>query len=253
MQVARNRPRLRCAGPARRRGALRPGYAGFTYLGVLFLVTLTGLGLTALASLWSSASIRDKEAELLFVGQQFERAIASYVEQAPGGVKEFPRSLDELLEDPRWPGVRRHLRKIYVDPMTGQREWGLIVQGDRIAGVHSLSQAKPRKRAGFDKRFEEFAQAQDYTQWRFTYRPAHATGQQTGATAAAAPAAATATPPSPGAGVVPAEGPAQAQECARVHEIERRSCENRFRLPGSRAREDCLQRAQARFGSCASG
>ena len=233
--------------------SVQPRCAGFTYLGVLFAVVIAGFGLASVATVWSTASQRDKEAQLLFAGQQFERAIASYFENGPGGTKEFPGSLADLLEDPRWPAVRRHLRRIYVDPMTGQAEWGLVKQGEQIVGVHSLSPAKPLKHAGFDHRFEEFAQAEDYTQWRFTYRPAVAQGQRAPGPGSAPQPGPVPLQPSPGIGVLPPTDTAQVEDCNRVYDLERRSCENRFRIPGSRAKEECLQRAEARRGNCGAG
>jgi type II secretory pathway pseudopilin PulG len=49
---------------------------GFTYVGLLLAVALAGVALAAAGMLWSTTAKRDKEAELLFVGDQFRRAIA---------------------------------------------------------------------------------------------------------------------------------------------------------------------------------
>ena len=58
--------------------------------------------------------------------------------------------LEELLQDPRYPDIRRYLRKIYLDPMTGSAEWGLVTgPGGEIYGVHSLSGDEPLKKANF--------------------------------------------------------------------------------------------------------
>ena len=56
--------------------------------------------------------LREKERDLLFVGDQFRRAIGEYYEKAPGGVKVYPKKLEDLLRDNRYPGVQRWLRKI---------------------------------------------------------------------------------------------------------------------------------------------
>src|SRR5450432_3015161 len=75
----------------------RVGLAGgFTYLGVLFLMVLMGLGLAAVADVWHMSSQRDKEVELLFIGSQFRNAITRYSEISPGNdakKKEFPQKL----------------------------------------------------------------------------------------------------------------------------------------------------------------
>ncbi|MBC5784453.1 type II secretion system protein [Ramlibacter sp. USB13] len=142
---------------------------GFTYVGLLLLVAMSSAALAAAGTLWSLESRRDKEAELLFVGAQFTQAITSFRERTPAGqMQRFPRDLEELVEDKRWPTPRRHLRRIYVDPMTGLREWGLIAApGGGVQGVHSLSPDAPLKRANFAPEHEEFAVATSYREWRF--------------------------------------------------------------------------------------
>jgi hypothetical protein len=91
---------------------------------------------------------RAKEAELLFIGGEYKRAIAGYYGSTPGALKQLPKRLEDLLRDSRYPVVRRHLRKIYVDPMTGRSEWGIVATPAGITGVYSLSEREPfRKRA----------------------------------------------------------------------------------------------------------
>jgi len=121
------------------------------------------------ATVWQTIVQREREVELLFVGEQFSRAIESYYRQSPGG-PQLPRSLDDLLLDERFPMVRRHLRRIYRDPMTGSTEWGLVRLGDRIAGIHSLSKDQPIKSAGLDR--PGFAEAKSYEDWKFVFADA---------------------------------------------------------------------------------
>lgn len=154
--------------PARRIG--NRAEAAFTYVGVLLAVALAGAALAAAGVVWSSAAQREREAELLFVGDQYRRAIGSYVDASPGP-KEYPRSLDELLEDRRLPVVRRHLRQPFRDPMTRDIDWGLVRAGERIQGVYSRSGARPIKRAGFAPVDESFAGAASYRDWRFVATP----------------------------------------------------------------------------------
>ena len=67
-----------------------------------------------------------------------------------GRARRAPLRLEELLQDPRHPGIQRYLRKIYLDPMTGSAEWGLITgPGGEIYGVHSLSEDEPLKKSQF--------------------------------------------------------------------------------------------------------
>jgi type II secretory pathway pseudopilin PulG len=145
---------------------------GFTYLGVLFLLALIGMSLAAAGSVWTIESRRVREADLLWVGNQFRSAISSYVRSAPGGAHSYPRELADLIEDQRGPVVVRHLRQIYRDPITGQADWETIRSPDGfILGVASRSQQQPIKTSGFDAADAFFEQAQCYCDWRFVYLP----------------------------------------------------------------------------------
>jgi type II secretory pathway pseudopilin PulG len=124
---------------AARRGAER----GFTYLALLFAVAISGVLLAAAGTVWQTAMQRERELELLFVGAEIERAITLYFETSPGPVRELPRTLADLVEDRRGPVVRRHLRRLYRDPITGG-DWGIVpAPGGRIAGVYSRSDRTP--------------------------------------------------------------------------------------------------------------
>lgn len=145
--------------------------AGFTYIGLLLFVAISGIGLAIAAQVWHTEVQREKEKELLFVGEQFRLAIGSYYENAPDGVKKYPNSLEELLLDTRFPTVKRHLRKIYPDPMTGLPQWGLDKAQERIVGVHSLSAKAPLKKAGFSEQYASFTGVGQLQDWRFVYMP----------------------------------------------------------------------------------
>ncbi|MDB5811367.1 MAG: hypothetical protein JWN94_3489 [Betaproteobacteria bacterium] len=141
---------------------------GFTYLGLLFALALAGVGLALAGVVWHTAGKRAKEQQLLFAGAAIQDAILHYYRNGPNRMREFPRSLQDLVEDQRYVTVERHLRKIYVDPMTGKREWGLITSGEgRIVGVFSQSREAPLKRDNFRDAFAPFAQARHYSDWRF--------------------------------------------------------------------------------------
>jgi type II secretory pathway pseudopilin PulG len=142
--------------------------AGFTYIGLLIFIAIAGLGLAAYAEIASTATQREKEAELLFRGNQFQAAIASYYKKE----SRYPQSLEQLLEDKRYPMPVRHLRKLYVDPMTGQPNWALVeAPGGGVMGVHSLSEEAPRKTGNFSLKNQEFEGAAHYTEWRFVHSP----------------------------------------------------------------------------------
>lgn len=66
----------------------------------------------------------------------------------------------------------RHLRRPYIDPVTGTAEWSLVQAPDGgIAGVHSASLDAPLKSAQFPWRYEEFANAKTYADWKFIHVP----------------------------------------------------------------------------------
>ena len=141
---------------------------GFTYLGVLYLVALMGVLLAVAGQAWHTQAMREREVELLFVGDQYKKAIVRF--HAAGG--RYPRELADLLKDPRQPDTRRYLRKLYPDPVTGKNEWGFLKSADGgIAGVHSLSQDKPFKTAGFRLEYAGFEGKEKYSEWQFALVP----------------------------------------------------------------------------------
>ena len=145
---------------------------GFTYLAILFAVAIAGVLLAVTGINWSQAARREKERELLFVGNQFRQAIALYYERSPGAVKRYPRKLEDLLKDDRQLGIQRYLRKIYIDPMTLKADWGIEVAPDGgVMGVHSLSEAMPLKSANFDYVDLAFEGKTKYADWMFDYSP----------------------------------------------------------------------------------
>jgi type II secretory pathway pseudopilin PulG len=147
--------------------------AGFTYLGLIIFVTIIGLVGAATLKIGALLQRAAAEEELLDIGAAFSAALDSYAAATPQGASPYPPSLKELLKDPRVPGVRRHLRKIFVDPLTGKAEWGVVYLGDGTTGVvavHSLSTAKPLKVANFDSRFAGLDNADTISAWRFKAR-----------------------------------------------------------------------------------
>ncbi|WP_342617569.1 type II secretion system protein [Rhodoferax sp. GW822-FHT02A01] len=87
---------------------------------------------------------RDRENELLRIGQETVHAIALYYTATPGSVKKLPANLEDLLEDRRQIGITRYMREIYPDPTTGKMDWDLVrdKQGG-IRGIRSTNDAAP--------------------------------------------------------------------------------------------------------------
>ena len=154
---------------------------GYIYIWMLFAVMLAGVMLAAAGLVWQTEARREKEQELLFVGDQFRRAIESYYNDSQttgGGAGRYPESLKQLLKDERSPVVKRHLRKIYYDPMTGSHNWGLIRQEDGgIIGIYSFSTEVPIKRTGFPADYAAFENAESYQSWKLTLAASGTGGQ----------------------------------------------------------------------------
>jgi type II secretory pathway pseudopilin PulG len=143
---------------------------GFTYLAILFVVAIMGAGLALVGEVWHTAAVREREVELLYVGNQYRKAIERYYLSGP---RQYPRTRDDLLKDPRKPGTERYLRRLYPDPLTGKDEWGIVKAPDGgIMGVYSLSSDKPLKTAQFRVRDRDFEGATTYSDWKFLYNPA---------------------------------------------------------------------------------
>jgi len=140
-------------------------HSGFAYLFLLFFVALLAITALAMGTVQYYEKTRSDEAELLRIGAEFRAALASY----HNGIEphEFPASLDQLLTDQRSPSTRRHLRKIYFDPITRTQEWGLVIENGRIVGIHSLSEREPLKISGFDPDDAGFEGAKHYSDWVF--------------------------------------------------------------------------------------
>ncbi|MBN9409207.1 MAG: type II secretion system protein [Burkholderiales bacterium] len=141
---------------------------GFTMLVVLAALFILALGSQQVMAVASQQATREREALLQRVGEAYRSAIRSYYESSPGGVKQWPRALDDLLEDRRFVGTHRHLRELYSDPMVRAGTWGVVREpGGGITGVHSLSAGEPIRVV----RDAQGVPARTYADWRFVYEP----------------------------------------------------------------------------------
>lgn len=123
---------------------MRAGQGGFSYLLLLFAVAALGIAAAGSALMWSTLSQTERERELLFIGGEFSRALQRYHDASPVEPKVYPSRLEDLLEDKRHPVPVRHLRRIYIDPITSNRDWGLVVSQGQIRAVHSRSEKVAR-------------------------------------------------------------------------------------------------------------
>lgn len=165
-----------------------PAQRGFTYVALMVFLAIVALGSAMTLEVQSTVGQRDAEKELLAIGGEFNQAFASYYRQTPGGARRFPDRLEDLVEDPRFPGVKRHLRRLYADPLTGRKAWGPIpAPGGGIMGVFSLAEGTPMRTpssmetplapvaaASTPMAGEVLPAGTGYGAWRFGYWPTEA-------------------------------------------------------------------------------
>jgi type II secretory pathway pseudopilin PulG len=159
----------------RKRLAQRPargrGNRGFTYVGLMVMVAIIAIVAAASVQIGAIAQRRMAEEELLAVGLEFKSAVRGYFEATPVGTPSTaPRRLEDLLRDPRYPSVKRYLRKIYDDPLTGKPDWGIVRSTDGgILGVFSKAEGKPIRQDNFPDEFFHFRNKKNYRGWVFVY------------------------------------------------------------------------------------
>src|SRR5262245_23174359 len=89
----------------------RQGQHGYAMAALLVGLSVLAILLTAAMPTWRQLVRRDKEAELIFRGEQYARAIGLFQKKAGPGV--LPSDLDVLID-------QKYLRKKYKDPITGE-------------------------------------------------------------------------------------------------------------------------------------
>jgi type II secretory pathway pseudopilin PulG len=145
---------------------------GFTLLAVLAAMFFLALGTQKVMFVVSQQAQRDREAELLHIGAAFARAIGAYYEASPGSVKRWPANLNDLTDDARFVGLRRHLRQVYFDPISRNQDWGFVTAADGgIRGVYSRSDAAPIRSGGVALMGLSLPPASRYSDWQFVYQP----------------------------------------------------------------------------------
>ncbi len=146
------------------------GDDGFSYPAALLMVVVISISLMTAQKQWSTIMKREKENQLLFRAGQISQAIESYYNNSSDGTSKYPKKLEYLLKDNRHLAVKRHIRKLYKDPMTITGNWGLIYDGvGNIKGVFSLSSEEPIKKGGFPEKYKHFTNRKKYSDWKFIY------------------------------------------------------------------------------------
>jgi type II secretory pathway pseudopilin PulG len=142
---------------------------GFTYVVVLAMILLLSLGLAAMGPSWARESQRERERELLRIGLLYATAIHQYHQVSPGSVKQYPPTLEALLDDRRMVGTYRHLRRLYPDPLDPASPWGVLRAPDGgIRGVFSRSRGVPLRTVPLDLGLLTLPAARSYGEWTFS-------------------------------------------------------------------------------------
>jgi general secretion pathway protein G len=137
---------------------------GVTLVEILVAVAILGIMAAAVAPLARTTLQRNKEIELRRALRQIREAIDAYKTLAESGMitdedvsaMGFPPDLDKLVEGVQLnngdPTKRKFLRRVPIDPMTGDTEWGLRSYQDdwdsrswgreNVFDVYSLSTGK---------------------------------------------------------------------------------------------------------------
>ena len=141
---------------------------GSVFMGMLVTVAVVAVMLMETGTLWSSVLQRERELVLLARGNEIRRAIGLYY--AAGNT--FPKSLEDLVLDRRQPTIKRYLRRVYDDPLTGTADWGVVPgPGETIMGVFSNASGTPFKQSNFAVINQSFTGQGSYQGWVFLYGP----------------------------------------------------------------------------------
>jgi type II secretory pathway pseudopilin PulG len=120
---------------------------GVALMAVLVMVVIMGLGAGIVGTTWKAKVQRSKERELLWRGDQYRKAIASYYGVTRSGP--YPPNLEVLERDPRFLQRVRHIRRFFKDPITGTDFILIKDASGGITGVRSSSDLEPFKQDGF--------------------------------------------------------------------------------------------------------
>ena len=96
------------------------GEAGYTLAIFVMIIAIMGIMMAAAVEIISFQAQREKEAELIFRGQQYVEGIRLYRKK----YGRYPMRMKEL-----WEADPKVLRQKWTDPITGSDKWGIVFQG----------------------------------------------------------------------------------------------------------------------------
>ncbi|GAA5559964.1 type II secretion system protein [Acinetobacter seifertii] len=140
---------------------------GAVYIWMLLLLIFISLGIGRWSVNYATLKQREKEQDLLRVGLIYQNAIFQYYNNSPGGVKDLPEKLEDLLKDPRSLEVRRYMRKLEKDPISQHSFEVVRNSSGKIIGVHSPSDQTTIKKSKFPEKIKYFEGSRTYRDWIF--------------------------------------------------------------------------------------
>ena len=108
---------------------------GYAMVALLVGMAIMAVFLTVALPAWSTAARREKEAELIFRGQQYARAIALFQRKY---ANTFPPNIDILVND-------HFLRKKYKDPMTADGQFQVLYANQQAAAQPNAGGTVPQR------------------------------------------------------------------------------------------------------------
>src|SRR5258705_8631724 len=113
------------------------GQHGYAMVALMVAMSIMAVMMTVAMPTWRQLSQREKEAELVFRGQQYARAIGLFQKKSGPGV--LPPNIDALVDG-------HYLRKKYKDPITGG-DFDVLLAGGASA-TPGASTANPTLQPG---------------------------------------------------------------------------------------------------------
>ena len=126
----------------RYRSSGRNADSGYAMAGMLVAIAILGIVMSMIMPTWRTWAKREREAELIFRGEQYMRAIELYQRRFAGT---YPTDLAALVD-------QRFLRKAYTDPMTKGDEFQILTQtsvgaaagqAQAVPGIRGVTQPQP--------------------------------------------------------------------------------------------------------------
>ncbi len=101
------------------------GNRGYILTTTIVMVVILSISMAMIAEKWTYVMKREKENELLFRGEQYAQAIRRFYLIH----KRYPFKLEELIES-----YPRCIRKLYPEPFSRDKKWGIIYLSDLASG-----------------------------------------------------------------------------------------------------------------------